>query len=502
MFISEKEIHFLDKKQSKYIVSNIVNIKHRLLVLIMLDCGLRVSETITLRLTNFDFRKRLLKVESLKKRDNKKVRIIPLSNRLYDCLADYLSQTKLEKDSFLFPNKDGSHMSRFAVNKFLDRYSEKHNIDNLHPHALRHTFATQHLANGTPLENIKELLGHEKYDTTLIYAHIPEEILKSNIAKVENQGKTFIQKFKEFVIPNTQKLINISTVPNSLLIGRDDVVEQINSFASRDINTIIMGGIGVGKTSILNNLQFKKKVMRLDDMSDIKKSLVWMLMYLFENDKDQIFNLVYSDLDTKQLQTKLNRESIANLCHEICKLVDRNQYILLIDNVDNISPKGIKVLEMFKDHFTIITTARTVAISKSSFLWNFERIELKPLERKYSLDLINKLSYDLDVEDYELFRNHIYEQSNGNPRVIFELIDRYRKEPVITTSVIKDIRHFGSLREIDMTIMIVVLLASMAILRYLSREIDQDSLRFIGGIAFVGLVFARYFFVYTKRKFV
>lgn len=43
MFTSEKEINFLDKKQCKYLVSNIENVKHRLLVLIMMDCGLRVS---------------------------------------------------------------------------------------------------------------------------------------------------------------------------------------------------------------------------------------------------------------------------------------------------------------------------------------------------------------------------------------------------------------------------------------------------------------------------
>ena len=233
MFTAEKELHFLDKKQCKYLASNIENVKHRLLVFIMMDCGLRVSETITLKLSNFDFKKRLLKVESLKTRDNKKVRIIPLSNRLYECLADYLQQNKLEGDSFLFPNKDGSHLSRFAVNKFLDRYSDKHNIDNLHPHALRHTFATQHIANGTPLENIKELLGHEKYDTTLIYAHIPAEILKNNIAKVENQDKTTFQKISDFMFPNRQKLININTAPNAILIGRDDIVEQLNSFAGR-----------------------------------------------------------------------------------------------------------------------------------------------------------------------------------------------------------------------------------------------------------------------------
>lgn len=506
MIDSVSEINYLNKDQSKKLLGALSNIKHRLIVLLMLDGGLRVSECVSLKVSNFDFKQRKLKVESLKKRSKKKFRSIPLSIRLYDCLADYLYKHKFDNDSWLFPSstsKEG-HITRFAVNKLLDRKKYKLNIQNLHPHALRHTCATAQLANGAELVHIKELLGHENLNTTTIYTHVPDEILRSNIERATYEKKGLFQKLKTLLFgEKSKKLISISQNINLPAIGRTDVVDKLQSYANRDINTILLGPIGVGKSHILQNLDFgKRKVLKLDDADNIKKSLIYLLLYLYQNDKEQVFNLLYSDFTLDQVETKLNRESIKNLCCEIQKLVNPKEYILLIDSVDRITPRAVKALEELKDTFTIITSAREIPINKSSFLWNFEIMKIEPLKRTFALELIQKLSYDLQVEDYDLFKNHIWEQSNGNPRVIYELVERYRKEPVITTEVVREITHFGSKKEIDMSMLIILFLASLAVLRYLSHEVDNESMRFIGGAAMVLLVLLRYFFKFTKRRLV
>jgi len=72
----------------------------------MLDAGLRVSEACTLRLGDFDFKNRILKVKSLKKRSKDiKTRLVPLSNRLYQALAPQ-SQLQSGKDGYQFPRKN------------------------------------------------------------------------------------------------------------------------------------------------------------------------------------------------------------------------------------------------------------------------------------------------------------------------------------------------------------------------------------------------------------
>lgn len=80
-------LDYITKEESERLLESISNIKHKLLVLLMLDCGLRVSETISLRLNNFDFKQRLLTIKSLKKRLKKDARIIPMSDRLYQVMG-------------------------------------------------------------------------------------------------------------------------------------------------------------------------------------------------------------------------------------------------------------------------------------------------------------------------------------------------------------------------------------------------------------------------------
>ena len=223
-------------------------------------------------------------------------------------------------------------------------------------------------------------------------------------------------------------------------------------------------------------------------------------MYIYKNDKDTVFKLIYGDHDLNAVGAKMNKETVKNLCEELIKVTSKHEYILKIDNVDKITPKAIKALEILKDHFTIITSAREVPMNKQSFIWNFEIIRLNNMNRQNTLELIHKLSYDLDIEDFELYRNHIFEQSNGNPRVIFELVERYRKENIITSDVVRTIRHTGALPEIDMSLAVLLVLGTLAILRYAAGETGNSSLRFIGGCAMVMLILARYFFRFGTRK--
>lgn len=148
-----------------------------------------------------------------------------------------------------------------------------------------------------------------------------------------------------------------------------------------------------------------------------------------------------------------------------------------------------------------MTTARQVPFNKADFLWNFERIEINNLSRSESFELIQRLSYDLEIEDFEMFRTHIYEQTDGNPRAILEMIERYRKEPFILRDTIRDITHSGALREYDMSLFVILFIASIAVLRYMTSELDNPSFRFIGGVAMILLIFSRTFFNKTKRKY-
>lgn len=82
---------YLTPQQANQLINRTQNLKHKTCFLLMLDSGFRVSETIALRYSNFDFKKRTVTVKSLKKR-GQAYRTLPLSDRLYDTLAQYIQK--------------------------------------------------------------------------------------------------------------------------------------------------------------------------------------------------------------------------------------------------------------------------------------------------------------------------------------------------------------------------------------------------------------------------
>lgn len=500
-----KQFNYISKTDSELMLHAIKNVKHKVIILLMLDSGLRVSEACSIKCKNFDFKNRTLTIESLKKRGNKVLRTIPISNRLYQALGVYLTEANLTLDSnsFLFPSYTvNGHICRKSVWEILKSLGEKQNIDNLHPHALRHSFATHHLSGGSSLPQIKEMLGHKNYNTTLIYAEIPTDELKQRVNAITAKPLVWYQKVFQYLVPKKPtKLINLDFNESYFSIGRNDELTALNNNIEKGINTVILSGIGTGKSHLLKNITTTKKILKIDDSENIKKTLAQILLYLYQ-DQQSVLSLLWKDFTLEEINKKIQRENIIHLCDTIIASVKKQEYVLIIDDITNITPSAKKAIERLKDIFVIITAAREIKAVNTSFLWNFEKLEIKPLNRKYAIQLTQQLSSDLAVENKELFLNHIYDQTNGNPRAITELVNRYKKEPFLDAQTIREIRHTGALPEIDMTWMIVVFLGVLTALRYLSREFDEPALRFIGSFAMVGLLFFRPLMRSLKRRFV
>jgi hypothetical protein len=105
----------------------------------------------------------------------------------------------------------------------------------------------------------------------------------------------------------------------------------------------------------------------------------------------------------------------------------------------------------------------------------------------------------MQIKDFELYRNHILEQTDGNPRAIVEMVERYRREPVLINETIRSITHRGPIRDFDFSFIVILFIASLAIFRYMTAELDNPGLRVVGGAAMIILLFSRTFFSKTKR---
>lgn len=163
----------------------------RLIVHILYDTGVRVSELVNLELANIDTYKMQIKV--LGKRN--KERVIPISQQLCDEINAFVilkieSLAVIENDQFLLHTLKGKKIYSKFVYRIINHYlSRVTTITKKSPHVLRHTFATHLLNKGAELNAIKDLLGHASLSATQIYTHNSIQQLKEVYNKAHPKAK-------------------------------------------------------------------------------------------------------------------------------------------------------------------------------------------------------------------------------------------------------------------------------------------------------------------------
>lgn len=147
---------------------------------ILYACGLRVSELVTLKLSQVVMESNFLRVMG----KGKKERIIPINDYALSFLSAYLKDYRSSfisnsKTDSLFLSNRGKEMTRHSFWHILKKYATQVGIqEHLSPHTLRHAFATHMINNGADLRVVQLLLGHSDLSTTQLYTHIAKNELK------------------------------------------------------------------------------------------------------------------------------------------------------------------------------------------------------------------------------------------------------------------------------------------------------------------------------------
>ena len=180
-FLTMEEVDALLKAFSNK-SRDLLIIRNRTILEIMYSCGLRVSETVNLKLDNLRFDEAIIRVTG----KGNKERIIPLGIPAQRIMLRYIEKIRpyLLKDnpeeSFVFLSKNGNKLTRKRIWGIVKEAGKIAGIKkNIHPHTIRHSFASHLLANGADLRIIQEMLGHSDISTTQIYTHIENSRLKS-----------------------------------------------------------------------------------------------------------------------------------------------------------------------------------------------------------------------------------------------------------------------------------------------------------------------------------
>lgn len=146
------------------------------MVHLMLDAGFRMSDVRNLKVSNVSFQNNYLMVQG----KGDKYRVVPLCPKLKKLLSHYLIKFRSftpEEDGFFFL-KIGTQepISIDVIKQLFARIKRSSGIDRVHPHLLRHTFATSYIVGGGNMEYLRIMLGHEDYDVTKRYLHLAQSV--------------------------------------------------------------------------------------------------------------------------------------------------------------------------------------------------------------------------------------------------------------------------------------------------------------------------------------
>ena len=149
-------------------------LRDRAILEVLYGCGLRVSECAGLDVGDCVFSEGFLRVVG----KGDKERIAPISGYALSAISQYLEHGREflvkagKPTSAVFLNARGGRLSRQSIHAIVAKAGVGIGVENLHPHTLRHSFATHMLAGGADLRVIQEILGHSDISTTQIYTHV------------------------------------------------------------------------------------------------------------------------------------------------------------------------------------------------------------------------------------------------------------------------------------------------------------------------------------------
>ncbi len=158
--------------------------RNKAMIEVVYSCGLRVSELVTLRISNLYLEINFIKIVG----KGNKERLVPIGGEAIKFLKLWLDEIRPHvpvqpgEEDMVFLNRRGKRLSRVYVFMVIKSLAEAIGLKkSISPHTFRHSFATHLIEGGADLRAVQEMLGHESITTTEIYTHLDREYLKSVI---------------------------------------------------------------------------------------------------------------------------------------------------------------------------------------------------------------------------------------------------------------------------------------------------------------------------------
>jgi len=190
--LTKKEIQDLIESPN---VNTPTGLRDRAMLETLYATGTRVSELVNIKCRDLISNENILRIRG----KGSKERIVPISDIAIEWINNYKINSRQNfikinashsDPEYLFLNTRGGKLSRVSVWRMIRAHAKNIGIEKkIHPHTIRHTFATHLLEGGADIRAVQEMLGHSDIGTTQIYLHLDKGYLKSVLEKYHPRGK-------------------------------------------------------------------------------------------------------------------------------------------------------------------------------------------------------------------------------------------------------------------------------------------------------------------------
>jgi integrase/recombinase XerD len=163
----------LSREEVEKLIAAVKNLKHRVVLMLLYSCGLRLSECVDLKPIHIESTRMKVRVEQGK---GNKDRYTLLPQRTLTTLREYFREVRPKE--WILEGKGGKQYGKRSIGKIVTNAARKAKLGKtVTPHTLRHSFATHLMEAGIALPIIQKLLGHANLKTTMNYLHVSEVVI-------------------------------------------------------------------------------------------------------------------------------------------------------------------------------------------------------------------------------------------------------------------------------------------------------------------------------------
>ncbi len=475
-------IEYLTDPEIKALLKEINRSRDLAIILLLIGTGLKMKELLELNLDSIDWEKKLVHVGGPRKRD------MPLNDEVFEALSAWSKDRQDNPSEALFITVHGrpKRLTKCAAKKLAKKYACCAGIrKDVNFAVLRNTFGVRLMAKETSIDNAAAILGLHSPISIQRYMKGALDEKKGNVPGSEleklDTRPRFIRNLSKLVHPKHKEARVITpSVPagrSEVTVDRTEVLSGIKRNLSRELSTLIIGPPGIGKTHLLK-VSAGGDILYLASPCSVRQFLT--------NLCDKYCPAGWP----KRLRSGARAPAweIAELLSDTLKGRDKKA-VIAIDNFDSSRISDLEVILTLFDNFTVVAAADETPARLKELWWKFRKIEIPPLDRESSKELIKHLTAGLTIVDYELLETRILTVSNGMPLAIVEMVGQVSHLPVVRKEDARQVYHEAGIRYRDWTPLVLIIWSIATSSRFItlgSQSFEGYILALIGMAALAG----------------